>query len=443
MSDKFLTTQTVAGAIPVQKREPFCTIRHQSASVPIYAGEIHGKTRYTIAFFMDGRRHRRMFTSLDDAKSEAKIAAEKIQRGLQTTNDLRPAEREAYLAAQRRLKGFDMPLLAAVEEYVKCRERLGSVPLLAAVEEFLRSSKGVTLGVPVGQVCDELVACRKQDGVSDRYRLQLSSTLNLFKAAFPGPIMGVKSDQIDRWLRDSKLGPVTRNNRLTIIRLLFNFAKQRNYLPKSEETEAEGVAKVKAGATEAEVFEPAEMQKLLLAAPARLIPLLAIGGFTGLRAAELSRLDWKAVNMERKMIELRAGQAKTASRRLIPISDNLAAWLELVERKGQVIPDIDLFRQATALARKLGVRWPRNVLRHSFISYRVAQVQDVNRVALEAGNSSKIIFRHYRELVTEEAATEWFAIAPPDGWTPPELPWDRRKRVLDGATPCVDTDSEA
>ena len=443
MSDTFLTLQPGAGEIRGQRGRPFCVIRHQSASVPIYASQTHGKTRYTIAFFMDGRRQRRMFTSLDEAKHEAKLAAEKIQRGLQTSNDLRPAERESYLAAQRRLKEFDIPLLAAVEEYVKCRERLGNVPLLAAVEEFLRATRGVTLGVSVAQVCDELITCRMEDGVSDRYRLQLSSTLNLFKAAFPGPIMGVKSEQIDRWLRDSKLSPVTRNNRLTIIRVLFNFAKQRNYLPKSEETEAEGVAKVKAGSAEAEIFEPAEMRKLLLAAPVRLIPLLAIGAFTGLRAAELSRLDWKAVNMERRMIELRAGQAKTASRRIIPISDNLAVWLERVERNGRLIPDMDLFRQATALARKLGIRWPRNVLRHSFISYRVAQIQDVNRVALEAGNSPKIIFRHYRELVTEEAAAEWFAIAPPEGWTPPTVPWDRRNRVLNDAATSVDTDSQA
>ena len=443
MSDKFLTTQERDGLPPTVKREPFCVIRHQSATVPVYAGEVHGRTRYTIAYFIDGRRQRRMFTDLDDAKREAKFAAEKIQLGLQATNDLRPAEREAYLAARRRLKGLDMPLLSAIDEYVTCRQRLGDVPLLAAVEEFLRHTKGVTLGVPVAQVCTELIASRKQDRVSNRYQLQLSSTLGMFTKAFPGPIMNVKSEQIDRWLRETKLSPVTRNNRLTIIRLLFNFAKQRNYLSKSEETEADGVAKVKPGATDTEIFAPVEMRTLLLAAPLRLIPLLAIGGFTGLRAAELSRLDWKAVNLERLMIELRAGQAKTASRRIIPISPNLVAWLALVPRDGLVIPDQDLYRQATALARKHGIRWPRNVLRHSFISYRVAQIQDVNRVALEAGNSPAIIFKNYRELVTEEAAEEWFGITPPEGWTPPDVPWDRRKRVFDGAAPCVDNGTGA
>ena len=56
--------------------------------------------------------------------------------------------------------------------------------------------------------------------------------------------------------------------------------------------------------------------------------------------------------------------------------------------------------------------WPRNVLRHSFISYRIAIVKSADQVALEAGNSAAIIFRHYRELVTEDVADEWFSILP-------------------------------
>jgi hypothetical protein len=43
---------------------------------------------------------------------------------------------------------------------------------------------------------------------------------------------------------------------------------------------------------------------------------------------------------------------------------------------------------------------------HSYISYRIAEVKNAARVALEAGNSPAIIFRHYRKLVTEVAAGE-------------------------------------
>jgi hypothetical protein len=58
------------------------------------------------------------------------------------------------------------------------------------------------------------------------------------------------------------------------------------------------------------------------------------------------------------------------------------------------------------------LKWAKNGLRHSYISYRLTVIHDTGRVALEAGNSPEIIFGHYRELVTPEAATDWFSIKP-------------------------------
>jgi hypothetical protein len=66
--------------------------------------------------------------------------------------------------------------------------------------------------------------------------------------------------------------------------------------------------------------------------------------------------------------------------------------------------------------------WRQNALRHSFISYRVAETGDVARTSLEAGNSPKVVFRHYREVVTEDEAKAWFSILPPDGWQPSHIP---------------------
>ena len=58
------------------------------------------------------------------------------------------------------------------------------------------------------------------------------------------------------------------------------------------------------------------------------------------------------------------------------------------------------------------LRSAKNGLRNSFISYRLAILHDTARVALEAGNSPQVIFGHYRELVTPEAATAWFSVKP-------------------------------
>jgi hypothetical protein len=49
---------------------------------------------------------------------------------------------------------------------------------------------------------------------------------------------------------------------------------------------------------------------------------------------------------------------------------------------------------------------------HSFISYRLAELQNINHVALEAGNSPRMIHRHYRELARPEQAKSWFSITP-------------------------------
>ena len=426
MSDKFLTTGVRCLSNGQENEGPHTVVRHKSVTIPIYAGTVGGKVRFTIAFYLDGRRQRRMFTDLEKAKHEAKLAAEKIQRGLEANNDLSTRDREIFHAARKILTPLETPMLAAVEEYARARKLLGDLPLLTSVQSFLRQNEGVKLGMTVPQVYQEMLVAKKQDGLSKSYQVQLKAILGLFAAAFPGPILHVKSEQIDQWLRKTTNSPVTRNNRLRNIRVMFSFAKQRNYLSKSDTTQAELVLKVKVPAKDNEIFTPEQFNKLLHAAPARLIPLLAISGFSGLRAAELSRLDWSAVNINRRIIELRATQAKTAARRILPISDNLAAWLAPFVGTGSVISSMEIRGEATALAKKLGIGWPQNVLRHSYISYRVALTGDVPRTALEAGNSPDIIFRHYREVVDEDAAKAWFGIMPPAVWPPAE--WRLRVR---------------
>jgi hypothetical protein len=134
------------------------------------------------------------------------------------------------------------------------------------------------------------------------------------------------------------------------------------------------------------------------------------------------RLEWHSVNLERRFVEVPAAKSKTASRRLVALCDAALAWLTLVsEKTGRVVPYMEenkaiagMIDAATRLRREredLGAapahakpprgtlfRWVRNGLRHSFCSYRLAEVKDAARVALEAGNSPGILFRHYREL---------------------------------------------
>ena len=58
------------------------------------------------------------------------------------------------------------------------------------------------------------------------------------------------------------------------------------------------------------------------------------------------------------------------------------------------------------------VPWKANGLRHSFISYRLADIQNAAQVALEAGNSAAVVFKHYRELVKPADGKRWFNVRP-------------------------------
>ena len=120
-----------------------------------------------------------------------------------------------------------------------------------------------------------------------------------------------------------------------------------------------------------------------------------------MRSKELLRLTWLDLERRKGFIEITAGKAKTAQRRLIPVLPGLAQWLMVAPRFGEKVWPHSrpyFFEAMRETAGKAGVPWKANGLRHSFISYRLAMTQDVAQVALEAGNSATMIFRHYREL---------------------------------------------
>ena len=164
-----------------------------------------------------------------------------------------------------------------------------------------------------------------------------------------------------------------------------------------------------------EILTAEEITKILLTVRDDARPALAIGAFAGIRTAEVCRLDWSEVFLDKGLIEIKKGKAKTRSRRLVPITENLALFLkDVADRNGPVWPNsepflFDLMRDA---GNDSGGKWKHNALRHSFISYRVAKIKNVNEVAMEAGNSLDMIFKHYRELVTEKEADVWFGAKP-------------------------------
>jgi len=140
---------------------------------------------------------------------------------------------------------------------------------------------------------------------------------------------------------------------------------------------------------------------------------LAQGAFSGLRTAEICRIDWKEIGPQ--YITVAPEKAKTSARRLVPILPAMKAFLALQTRGSGRIFKSDPTRFSTTITdtfRGAGVEPVHNGLRHSFCTYRLADIQNTAQVALEAGNSPVMLFKHYRELATKKQGKAWFAVTP-------------------------------
>ena len=97
----------------------------------------------------------------------------------------------------------------------------------------------------------------------------------------------------------------------------------------------------------------------------------------------------------------------------MPILDNLKAWLQPIAKTSGPIVGPNLRKRHEAARLRAGIKeWPDNCMRHSFVSYRLAQTQNAPQVALESGHDQAVLFANYREIVRPATAERFFSIQP-------------------------------
>jgi hypothetical protein len=383
-------------------------ISNGKQTVKLYSSVNRGRKMYQLAFYAAGKRIQKNFSD----KSEAKRVAHQILSGL--TNDAQAVaamatpELESLVAARKVLvSGY--ALHVAVEEHAQAVTKLGKTSLREAVEFFLRHNRADVPRLTLVEIAEQFAYSRQQAGCSDHYVSQCRKTVG--DVAFPGrSLPDLRTAELDAWLGALTFAPKTKNGMRTILAACGNWAEGRGYLVKGG-SPFPAIMRYKETKDAVSIFTPENIASLLAKADNTLRPFLALGAFAGLRMAELQRLDWSEIDLERGFITVAASKAKTRQRRLVPILDNLKLWLTPCK---QASGPVCLHKRPQIAAARLcdGFAWQENGLRHSFISYRLAILHDTARVALEAGNSPEVIFGHYRELVTPEAAAAWFAVSP-------------------------------
>jgi integrase len=284
-----------------------------------------------------------------------------------------------------------------------------------ATDFYLAYLEAANRSISVNVLIDEFTKSRVHARASETHLADLRYRLGRFSASFgETPVRTLTTHTLEDWLHALELSPTSINNFRTRLCALFNYALKRNYLSTNPFL---AVERIKVVEDAPEIFTPSQLQAVLEAASSELVPALAIGAFAGLRTAELFRLEWSEVDLSRGFVQVTAAKAKSARRRLIPISANLAEWLAPYARlAGKVYRGrLQEYHLQAAMATEAAglARWPKNGLRHSYASYHLALHQNAPELSLHMGHTSpQMVFAHYREVVTPEAAARYFAIRP-------------------------------
>ena len=382
---------------------------------------LKGGTRevFEVVDHTSGRRHIHGFAKLHKARACASRIAEQLATGESTAAGMSNSQAASYGRATELLQPTGTALEVACAIYAKCFAIIGSDRMTEAATFFQRHAAASITPRTVRQVADELVEVRTQrtangTPASPRYIRTLRNQLARFAKDFACEVGNVTTADVQAWLDKLKCAARTVKGFRITLNTLMSFAEARGYIFKGSNPVA-GTEAIVSNEGAIEIFTPAEVAALLAAAPKAFLPVVAIGAFAGIRTAEIQRLEWSDIDLAGGFITVGAAQAKTRSRRLVPITPNLAAWLvPYAAQRGTVwkATETALDNDRAETVEKSGVPWKHNALRHSFCSYRLADIQNAAQVALEAGNSPAMVFRHYRELVRPADAKAWFAVGP-------------------------------
>jgi integrase len=395
--------------------------------VKIYTVQNRGREVFQLSYYEGGKRERQTFAKVSDARKEGKLALGRLAMNQHDVAELSTADMESYVVARKHVEPTGLPLHVCAELFVQAHAKLAGRSLADAVDFFVSFHPAETEVKPLVDLINDFAEGRRRMGVATDYVQNIKRQLGRLAKASEGKTLSqLRTVDLDAWLGALKWQPVTKNDVRKMCITFGNWAKSHRYLPSDRPTAFDGMMIYKVPSSRVTIYTPEQLRAMLSAVNRvrpELLPWLACAAFLGARVSELQKLRWECINFERGFVEVASNKVRTKARRLVPLHDALRAWL-LPHRKESGLICAYAASQAALgyLKNETGVTPVDNGFRHSYISYRVAQINDTARVALEAGNSPEVIFQHYRELVGPDDAAAWFGVLPEGGTAPTPAP---------------------
>lgn len=392
---------------------------------------VRGEQVWLVDGTVGGKRKRMYF----DTKSQAQAWLKAEQQDTTAQNwwlGLSNGDRVDMMNAFARSRNEGFTLLSAVDHFAV--EGRGKVFLKKMTLEEALGSTGrdrrlksqATVPIASGFLGDKVLA-----GIGDGHLAGLQCVLNNF-VEFAGPSLqcsAVSPELIKSWLssggaKGKEWTKGAMRNYSGHLQNWFNWLIRQDVVRENPVLKLE---KINVGPFDPYVLTIEECRKVLNLCREKhleVLPLLALNLFCGIRPSETRRLssskgrdgnfDW-----EDNEVIFQAKKTKTKMRRFVEISDNCLAWLGVQELNLPIVNANHKWDSFLRDAKKaLGYEsWPHDCIRHSFCSYGLRHAENAGKVALQAGNTEKVLFNHYLKLVSKAAAKEFWNIAPENAGT--------------------------
>ena len=356
-----------------------------------------------------------------------KVGLRRMRRAI---SDEEKALEEAERIAKDLAMGEGQKTAVRGEEIIylkECQKKLGSVPLHTAVDFYIKYH-GIQVGKVKGftEVAEEFLDHKKKmkklagkSETGDRYVQTLRTHLNSWETAFgdkdiralTGPTIAKQLTEI--WM--DKYSLVTKQKLLGTLSSVMRFAQVKNYVSREHCPTAE-VELPPAPLKTPEIYTPEELMKILICIDAKSIPYYAIMAFGGGRRSELEKSPVENINLEDGKMFIAPEIAKKNAGRALKIQKNLDLWLkEFAKYDGKLVESRKTSAPTTYKEKfeKVGIVWKRNGLRHSFCTYFTELTDNPVLASRVAGNSQKMLDKHYVSSNVKNAdAQAWFDITP-------------------------------
>tara|TARA_R100001443_G_scaffold3258_1_gene10337 strand:+ start:3035 stop:4270 length:1236 start_codon:yes stop_codon:yes gene_type:complete len=377
---------------------------------------------YTLVWYENGRRIRKTFKTIDEAKRQARTA-----KATKSNNTLS-------------LSGKELNEYRATLDILNSYANMCDLPERPRIDTLIQEAITIRKQKPdnytvktTSEVFEELKAQKITNGCTRQTILDMGC-LKSFINMYPSYIHEISNQDVIEWNNLIAKGKAerTRANYQNALINLFNYAQNMEYLPDGKHSAhvlKKAGLKAKKGVAEVKLWGINEWERIInkslelksVGENKRVTIMVALAGLAGLRTSEIARMVWSDVLWDTKYIRVPAHKSKNnKAHRRIPLSPSLEAWLRLAggaeESTGSMTKVKDrsyVTERIVQTTKRAGLEHINNGLRHSCISAWIAQGNEIGTVSNWADNSPAIIRSNYLGEITQEDGERWHSIMPP------------------------------